>query len=584
MRPGHRGAARRRGQAVRGRDERAAGRDRGAPRRGRHRPPAEDPVEPAARPREAGRASASRRPSATRSPSASGSATPSLWGGPGVPEIEDRLGWLTVVEAMLEQAPVIDAFVREVRDEGFTDAVLLGHGRLLARPGGASAAPSETCPTACACTCSTRRTRTRCCAVQESIDLEKTLFIVSSKSGGTIETLSHFTALPRRRPRRLASSSRSPTRAARSRSSPREHGFRRVFQADPDIGGRYSGAVVLRARAGGADGRRRRGAARSAPGRRADVRRATTRASELRPVARLRARRARAARAATSSRSSSTRRSTSFGLWVEQLVAESTGKQGRGHPAGRRRAARRPPTAYGDDRVFVHLRDADDAGRSAGRRVDALASAGHPVHHARRARRRPTSAGSSSSPSSPSRSPAGCSRSTRSTSPTCRRPRTTPKRVLDVRREPRARAPATSAARAARRRRRRRATSRSWATCRPSDEFDAAVAELRARDPRRHGAATTFGYGPRFLHSTGPVPQGRPADRPLPAARRTTPTRTSRSPGAGYTFGTLTRAQAIGDLQTLRAHGLPAERVRARRATRAARCATSPRRDHRRCC
>ena len=60
---GHRGAARRRRQAVRGRDERAAGRDRGAPRRGRHGPPAEDPgsslpsdlEEPVARARQEGR-------------------------------------------------------------------------------------------------------------------------------------------------------------------------------------------------------------------------------------------------------------------------------------------------------------------------------------------------------------------------------------------------------------------------------------------------------------------------------------------------------------------------------------------------
>ena len=51
---------------------------------------------------------------------------PSLWGGPGVPEIQDRLGWLTVSETMLEHAEELEAFAEQVRDEGFTDAVLLG--------------------------------------------------------------------------------------------------------------------------------------------------------------------------------------------------------------------------------------------------------------------------------------------------------------------------------------------------------------------------------------------------------------------------------------------------------------------------
>ena len=54
----------------------------------------------------------------------------------------------------------------------------------------------------------------------------------------------------------------------------------------------------------------------------------------------------------------------SFGLWAEQLIAESTGKQGTRHPADRRRAAGRPED-YGDDRVFVHVRDRRDADAAA---------------------------------------------------------------------------------------------------------------------------------------------------------------------------------------------------------------------------
>jgi hypothetical protein len=95
----------------------------------------------------------------------------------------------------------------------------------------------------------------------------------------------------------------------------------------------------------------------------------------------------------------------------------------------------------------------------------------------------------------------------------------------------------------------------------PSERFDRAIDGLRVaiRDATR--ATTTFGYGPRFLHSTGQLHKGGAAtgiflqlvhdgDEDIEIPR------------AGHTFGTLKNAQAIGDLQTLRAHGLPAERVR----------------------
>ena len=84
---------------------------------------------------------------------------------------------------------------------------------------------------------------------------------------------------------------------------------------------------------------------------------------------------------------------------------------------------------------------------------------------------------------------------------------------------------------------------------------------MRATIRDRTGAATTFGYGPRFLHSTGQLHKGGPptglflqlvhdGDEDVDI------------PGAGYSFGTLKNAQATGDLETLRAHGLAAERIR----------------------
>ena len=87
------------------------------------------------------------------------------------------------------------------------------------------------------------------------------------------------------------------------------------------------------------------------------------------------------------------------------------------------------------------------------------------------------------------------------------------------------------------------------------------MAELRDAIRAATGAATTFGYGPRFLHSTGQLHKGGPpnglflqliadGDEDLDI------------PDAEFTFGELKNAQATGDLQTLRDHGLPAERVR----------------------
>jgi hypothetical protein len=94
----------------------------------------------------------------------------------------------------------------------------------------------------------------------------------------------------------------------------------------------------------------------------------------------------------------------------------------------------------------------------------------------------------------------------------------------------------------------------------PSPARDDTLARVRTllRDATRR--ATTVGYGPRYLHSTGQLHKGGPATgwfvqliadhpRDLPV------------PGHGYTFGTLIDAQADGDLAALRAHGLPVLRI-----------------------
>jgi hypothetical protein len=94
----------------------------------------------------------------------------------------------------------------------------------------------------------------------------------------------------------------------------------------------------------------------------------------------------------------------------------------------------------------------------------------------------------------------------------------------------------------------------------PSDEFDGEVADLREVIRDRSTMATTFGYGPRYLHSTGQLHKGGPPEgrflQLIHAAEEDLEV-----PGESYTFETLKRAQADADLLVLRERGLPAERI-----------------------
>ena len=354
----------------------------------------------------------------------------SLWGGPGVPEIGNRLGWLTVAESMLEEADALEAFARDVAAEGMTDAVLLGMG-------GSSLAPEVI-----------RRTfgkaegalelhvldSTDAGAIldlEQRVDLEHTLFIVSTKSGGTIETLSLARYFESRLSERMDMGAvgahfigiTDPGSSLVQLAE--DHGWRRVFLADPDIGGRYSAlshfGMVPAALAG------------------VDIRAILERAQ----VAEQRCQNydqgegnsglwlgLMIGELALQGRDKLTfvvdEPIASFGLWAEQLVAESTGKQGRGilpvagEPLGAPESVLEGPRVRPSAQRAEPRRRPRRRRRGAGRRRP-------PDAHRRDGGRPPTSAPCSSSPSSRPPWPAGCSRSTRSTSRTCRRPRTTPR-------------------------------------------------------------------------------------------------------------------------------------------------------------
>jgi hypothetical protein len=248
----------------------------------------------------------------------------------------------------------------------------------------------------------------------------------------------------------------------------------------------------------------------------------------------------------------------SFGLWVEQLVAESTGKQGRGILP----VADEPllgPESYGSDRVFVYLRDGELASEDTDARVEALGAAGHPTLTL-------TVNGSEDLGrmfflAEFATAVAGWVLEINPfDQPNVQEAKDATKRVLGAGPLP-ALGPADDTALLALL---RGGAPGSYIALmgylEPSVEFDEQVAALRATLLERTRLATTFGYGPRFLHSTGQFHKGGPpVGRFLSLIADSGPD--VEIPGASYAFRTLKTAQAIGDLETLRSHGLPAEIV-----------------------
>jgi hypothetical protein len=94
----------------------------------------------------------------------------------------------------------------------------------------------------------------------------------------------------------------------------------------------------------------------------------------------------------------------------------------------------------------------------------------------------------------------------------------------------------------------------------PDPAIDEALTALRVAIRHRTGAATTVGYGPRFLHSTGQLHKGGPPSGVFVQFVDDGPEGVA-IPGAGYDFAALVRAQAIGDGQALRSHELPFLRI-----------------------
>ena len=491
----------------------------------------------------------------------------SLWGGPGKPEIGNRLGWLTIAEQMLEHVGDLQQFVDEVKQDGFEDVVLLGMG-------GSSLGPEVI-----------RRSfgeiegglrlhvldSTDPAAVLKpdwKIDPAKTLFLVSSKSGGTIETISHFRHFHARVIEAVGEAEAgSRFVAITDPGSPlvaiaEKHGFRRVFENTPDIGGRYSvlsyfGLVPAALMGVAVDALLQR--AQIAEQNCASLDDSSSNSGLWLGVL--------MGALAQEGRDKVTfvvsKPIVSFGLWVEQLIAESTGKEGKGilpvddEPLN-------GPESYGEDRVFAYLRNADEPDEELDAKVKALGEAGQPtvtlsVHGA-------LDLGRIFFFAEFATAVAGWAMGINPfDQPDVQDAKDSTTKVLegytkegklpdlpeaddDALRELLSKAEPP-----------RYVAIMGW--LKPASAVDEAVAKLRASIRDRTKATTTFGYGPRFLHSTGQLHKGGPATG-LFLQLVHDPGEDVDIPGAQYGFATLEEAQAAGDLLTLRDHGLPAERVR----------------------
>jgi transaldolase/glucose-6-phosphate isomerase len=492
--------------------------------------------------------------------------------------IADRLGWLEAPAEFTDRIPSLEAFGDAIVDAGFTTAVVAGMG-------GSSLAPDvlhrtfgsaegyldlrildSTDPDAVS-------------AVLDDLDPLRTLVIVASKSGTTVEPNAFLAAawqrattalerVPHHAYENAGATIVAITDPGKSLEAIDHHDdFREVFLNPPDIGGRYSALTyvglvpasligldldALLASASAMLGACREPDPDANPGLSLGIALGTL---------------ARAGRDKLTFLADD--EIASFGAWAEQLIAESTGKNGVGivpvdlEPLGR-------PEAYGHDRVIVRL--ALEGGTDGGREAlaDALEAAGHPL--IRITLPDPIDLGGEFVRWEVATAISGivlgidpfdqpnveeAKQLTRDVlAKASRGPRTTSA-------VPALRADDPALADRLGEQLRRRASDAYLALqafIAPTATRDEAMARIRARLRDATRNATTAGYGPRFLHSTGQLHKGGPPTGWFLQFTSDHP-RDRGIPGWPYTFGRLIDAQADGDYAAIAGHDLPILRI-----------------------
>ncbi|SET09061.1 hypothetical protein [Hymenobacter actinosclerus] len=500
----------------------------------------------------------------------------------GQQSIRSFMGWLRVVDEMLPAVAEIEQFVQEVKQAGFRHVVVMGMGGSSMTPivlrqafgtlaGGLPLSVLDT----------TNPGSVR--EIEEAVPLAETLFVVASKSGTTAEPLAfgdYFYARLKEIKGDKAGENFVAITDPGSQfvTQATEQQYRRIFLNFADVGGRFSAlsyfglvpaallgidskTLLERAqtmmRACGSEG-----PTDHSPG------------LELGAALGVLAQQGRDKLTLVVPDNLS-----DFGLWLEQLVAESTGKQGTGilPLAGDPLSE---PAVYGSDRVFVYVGYQGQPDAENRRKVAALQAAGHPVvtillHDALDLGAEffrwevATAVASAVLGINPF------------DQPNVQAAKTATNRLMEVV-EQQGQLPQTSAPAATENGldyytstggNSAEAVLKSFfGQAKPGDylcvqaylmetpALNAELNELRAFVQQRLHLATAAGYGPRFLHSTGQYHKGGP-DTGLFLQLTTDHAQDLPLPGRPYTFGTFQNAQAAGDLQALQDYGRRTLRV-----------------------
>jgi transaldolase/glucose-6-phosphate isomerase len=495
----------------------------------------------------------------------------SLWAESGKPpdELTRWLGWLDLPQAMRERVAELEHLARDVRADGYNRAAVLGMG-------GSSLAPElfsrlfRDALMELRILDSTHPDAVR--GFREWAASARTLFLVSSKSGSTTEPNAFHAAMSDFAPALDFVAITDPGSSLAELARAQE--FRGIVEGRPDVGGRYSALSVFGLVPAALHG--------------VDLSGLLDRAAAMADACRLPAASnpglvlgATIGEAALAGRDKLTiltgRRLASFGDWAEQLIAESTGKAGRGivpivgEPIGE-------PESYGHDRLFVIVTetgDPDTQWQALGEQLDRL---GHPVHQVELAG--PLDVGGEFVRWEVATAAAGIVLGIDPfDQPNVQESKDATRALLDAfRRDGALPVPAPlvtdgelsaygdaavlgddpvtvdGALRALLTRAGDGDYLGILAYLPPDPETEARLQRLRGGIRDALGVATTLGFGPRFLHSTGQLHKGGPESgvflQITDDARRDLPI-----PGWQESFGTLTTAQALGDLASLQSHG-----------------------------
>jgi glucose-6-phosphate isomerase len=484
--------------------------------------------------------------------------------------IETRLGWLDVGKTLAHEMGNLEALGRAAREEGLKAVYLLGMGgsslcaEVLRSVFGVAAGH----PDLFVLDTTDELTITNAAARLEPTD---TLFLVSSKSGGTVEVASMERFFWNHMQARLGAGTgrhfiaiTDPGTALQKLGESR--GYRAVFLNPADIGGRFSalslfglvpaaliGAPLHAIVNGGkamAEGCQQHGHANPGLQLGAFIGAAVKQGRDKLTLA-------------------LSPRLSSLGLWIEQLIAESTGKHGTGalpvvdEPLGR-------PDEYGDDRAFVAI--ATEVDEPDAHKLRALESAGHPVLHLRTRIDglgaeffrwefatavagavlgiNPFDEPNVSEAKEKTKALLGAYASDRKLAEPA--PAADDPSVSVFSNAFTGASPATVVRNAIESL--RPGNYLAFLSYLPAESgVQSAILDVRDAIRSRKRVASTFGVGPRYLHSTGQYHKGGPNTAVAFVITADDATQTP-IPEAGYTFSVLKRAQALGDTQTLEAH------------------------------